>query len=231
MKKILFFITVTSLIHSLANAQVKLSPNARQPVNKNVPVLKQAPALKMPLNITQTLSFTPAAVTRSFFPIEKRSGDNEFGKNELHIEVSINYAGYFGRDSVLKVQIYLYGKEWGGDGSAVSQHWEIPVYTAPAGYVIKSITSQGLSAAFTFDTKDQQRAKIENYSSCYTHVYDLSRASLGFDLHQSMLADLKITTRNTEGPDMSTTEGGISCGFGIRSITFRPVTIVIEKKQ
>lgn len=230
MKKNLLVIVSSLLISSLVNAQVKLPANARQPVNKNVPVLKQAPALKVPLDITQTLSIRPA-ITRSFFPIEKRSGDNEFGKNELHIEVSINYAGYFGRDSVLKVQIYLYGKEWGGDGSAVSQHWEIPVYTAPAGYVIKNITSQGLSAAFTFDTKDQQRAKIENYNSCYTHVYDLSPASLGFDLHQSMLADLKITTRNTEGPDISTTEGGISCGFGIRSITFRPVTIVIEKKQ
>ncbi len=228
MKKLVTAFCCALLFSPIIKAQVKLSPNAKQPANANVPVLKQTPGVKVPLIVTQSVTFTPS-VTRSFFPTQKFSGDNEFAKgNELYIEFSCNYQGE--GTNTLTARIFISGQESGGDRSGVKESWEIPVYTAPAGYIIKSITSPGRSAAFTFSTKDNERTKNEQLGSCYTHVYDLSRSSLGFDLHQSMLSGIKITSRNEFGPDISTAEGGINCGFGIYSISFRPVTIVIEKK-
>ena len=226
MKKKLTIVFVFSFLYVTSNAQV--------PVTPKVKTVTKAPAIKIKPTVdlvkSTTVTFTPHEINE-LFPTEIMSGDGELLKeNELRIDVSLSYSGDNGRDSVLFANIFLYGEEIGGDHTKVRKRWKLPIYTAPSGYVIKQITSAGRSVAYSINTKDNERPKPQLYGGCTTFIYTLSRASLGFDLRQNMVSDVIITTRNMNGPDVSGREGDIGCGFGIRSIKYRPLTMIIEKK-
>jgi hypothetical protein len=197
----------------------------------NAPAIKSNTGIQIdPITLTRTVTVRPATLS-NLCPVERTGGDHEFAKNELHIEVSVSYLGDNGRDSVLKARIFISASERGGDGSAVRQAFIIPVYTAPPGFVLKRILSSGRTAAFSFDTKDGERPKPQVVGACTTYVYNLSKASLGFDLDQQMLTDMKINTRNVNGDDFSESEGSCGCGFRIQSIAFKPFDVVLERKR
>ena len=84
---------------------------------------------------------------------------------------------------------------------------------------------------FSFETKDKERPKPQVAAACTTYVYNLSRASLGFDLDQRMLSGMTINTRNVNGDDFTGGAGACGCGFRIQSISFRPIDVVLEKKR
>lgn len=227
-KNILFLLSI--LLGFLSNTQAQLPANINKPAT-NAPKLKTNPGVQLESAIvSRTVTFTPSVLT-NLCPTEKLGGDLEFGMNELHIEVSVSYSGDNGRDSILNARVFISARERGGNGSAVRQNFTIPVYTAPAGFVIKRLTSTGRTAAFTLETKDGERPKPQVVGACTTYVYNLSRESLGFDLDQRMLTDMKIQTRNVNGNDFSESGGSCGCGFRIQSISFRPVEMVLERKS
>lgn len=216
------------LFISLVQAQLPAGAK-KQP--GNAPAIKSNPGIQIdPGTVTKTVTVRPTALT-NLCPKEKTGGDYEFGSNELHVEVSVSYLGDNGRDSVLKARIFISASERGGDGSAVRQNFTVPIYTAPPGFVLKRIISTGRTAAFSFETKDGERPKPQVVGACTTYVYNLSKASLGFDIEQQMLTDMKINTRNVNGVDFSESEGSCGCGFRIQSIAFKPFDVVLERKR
>ena len=227
-RNILFMLCLFMSFISIAQSQLPAGAK-KQP--GNAPALKTNPGIQIDqVTVTRTVTIRPTALT-NLCPKEKRGGDYEFESNELHVEVSVSYLGDNGRDSVLKARIFISANERGGDGSAVRQNFTIPIYTAPPGFVLKRILSSGRTAAFSFKTKDGERPKPQVVGACTTYVYNLSKASLGFDLDQQMLTDMKINTRNVNGDDFSESESSCGCGFRIQSISFKPFDVELERKR
>ena len=174
-------------------------------------------------------TFTPATLT-DLCPKIKLAGNNDFERHKVYVTVQVTYTGYTSkRDSVIKAKIKLTGtEEEGSDRSKFEGSWEIPVYTAPTGYVINNLKGGDLATLFSFRADPARPGVIEDYGACKGPVFSIGKNTLGFTPRQTVISDIIIST-DVNGDDFNGRPNVCNCGFKIKSISFTSRQVELKK--
>ncbi|MEO6670035.1 MAG: hypothetical protein ABIN36_11200 [Ferruginibacter sp.] len=228
MKKYFLFIICISLAGH-TDAQL---PGGAKKSTGIVPVPRtklDVPATRAISSETKTIRVTPLPL-RNLCPWERSSGDNNFEDHAVSVVVNISYGEHTtAKESVVIANISLSGEESGGDRTMVKGSWKKTIYSAPAGWTIKSISngSSSLASYFSFTA-----SPTEPYSTkaCHVRSYKLSRNNLGYAVTSPTLSDFEIIVHVDKQDDFDEVESTCGCGFQIEMAAFKPLTIVLERK-
>lgn len=228
MKKYFLFILCMGtavIVNAQLPAAAKKNPgNAPKPhTNTELPVSKAI------VSETKTITVNPSAL-RNLCPWEKSSGDNNFEDHPVSVVVNISYAEHTtAKESIVIANVSLSGEENGGDRTRVRGTWKKTIYSAPAGWTIKSISngSSSLVSYFSFTASPTEPYLIK---TCHVRSYKLSRNNLGYAVAPPTLSDFEIIVHVDKQDDFDEIESTCGCGFQIEKAAFKPLTIVLEKK-